>query len=48
MMSEQKNRYPGAQPFSDDAYSRRVFLGRQEESHRLSDNIVANQTVVIY
>jgi hypothetical protein len=48
MMSEQKNRYPGAQPFSDDAFSHRMFFGRREDSLRLTDKIVANQTVVIY
>src|SRR4051795_3983381 len=41
-------RYPGAQPFSDDAFSRRVFFGREGESRMLTDQILAHQLVVMY
>src|SRR5262249_27555164 len=41
-------RYPGAQPFSDDALSRKIFFGREREVIALSDQILANRMVVVY
>lgn len=43
-----KNRYPGAQPFSDDDLSHRVFFGREDAARLLTDKILANQLVVVY
>ncbi len=43
-----RTRYPGAQPFSDDAISRAVFFGRAHESTALTDQILANRLVVVY
>jgi hypothetical protein len=42
------NRYPGAQPFSDDDFSRKVFFGRQREAAILANQILANRLVVVY
>ena len=47
-VNERRTRYPGAQPFVDDAVSRRMFFGRDEASKSLTDQILANQIVVIY
>lgn len=47
-MADQKNRYPGAQPFSDDDLSRKVFFGREGASRVLADKILANRVVVVY
>jgi hypothetical protein len=41
-------RYPGAQPFSDEAISRAVFFGRAKESAALADQILANRLLVVY
>jgi hypothetical protein len=41
-------RYPGAQPFADNAISRAVFFGREKESTALTDQILANRLVVVY
>jgi hypothetical protein len=38
-MAGQRNRYPGAQPFSDNDFSRRVFFGRGSASRMLADKI---------
>lgn len=45
---ESRSRYPGAQPFSDDDFSRRVFFGRAAASRSLADKIIANRMVVVY
>ena len=47
-MAEPRSRYPGAQPFSDDDFSRRVFFGRGAASRSLADKIIANRMVVVY
>jgi hypothetical protein len=47
-MNGSATRYPGAQPFSDDALSRKVFFGREREVIALSDQILANRMVVVY
>ncbi|MFY9918462.1 MAG: hypothetical protein WAL26_08700 [Mycobacterium sp.] len=47
-MTDQQNRYPGAQPFSDDAFSRMVFFGRDGAARELADKILANQVVTVY
>lgn len=47
-MAAHKNRYPGAQPFSDDDLSRRVFFGREDASHLLADKVLANRLVIVY
>ncbi|WP_430233403.1 hypothetical protein [Nitrosomonas communis] len=47
-MDVHKNRYPGAQPFTDDDLSRRVFFGRENASRLLADKIVTNRLVVVY
>ena len=41
-------RYPGAQPFSDDPISRKVFFGRERECRELVDQILANRLTVVY
>jgi hypothetical protein len=43
-----KNRYPGAQPFSDTELSRRTFFGREQASLALTNQILANRLVVVY
>jgi hypothetical protein len=43
-----RTRYPGAQPFADDAVSRAVFFGREKEAARLVDQILAHRLVVVY
>jgi hypothetical protein len=47
-MNGSATRYPGAQPFSDDAISRKIFFGREREVVALSDQILANRMVVVY
>ena len=47
-MNASATRYPGAQPFSDDALSRKIFFGREREVIALSDQILANRMVVVY
>jgi hypothetical protein len=47
-MTEHKNRYPGAQPFSDDDFSRKVFFGRETAARVLADKILANHLVTVY
>src|SRR5262245_65864810 len=47
-MNGSATRYPGAQPFSDDALSRKVFFGREREVIALSDQILASRMVVVY
>ena len=47
-MIEYRNRYPGAQPFSDDDFSRKVFFGRETAAGELADKILANQLVTVY
>ena len=47
-MNDQRNRYPGAQPFSDDDVSRKVFFGRDSAARELADKILANRVVTVY
>ena len=47
-MTETRTRYPGAQPFSDNDFSRRIFFGRAQESMALTDQILANRLTVVY
>ena len=47
-MTEYRNRYPGAQPFSDDDFSRKVFFGRESAARVLADKILANHLVTVY
>jgi hypothetical protein len=47
-MADQRNRYPGAQPFSDNDFSRQVFFGRGSASRTLADKILANRMVIVY
>jgi photosystem II stability/assembly factor-like uncharacterized protein len=48
MMMETLHRYPGAQPFRDDEFSRRTFFGREPASVALTDQILANRLVIVY
>ena len=48
MIQELQPRYPGAQPFADNDWSRRVFFGRSRENTLLTDQIIANRLVVVY
>jgi photosystem II stability/assembly factor-like uncharacterized protein len=41
-------RYPGAQPFRDDEFSRRTFFGRELASAALTDQILANRLVIVF
>lgn len=41
-------RYRGAQPFADDAISRRTFFGRRDAADALAAQIQANRLVVVY
>ena len=43
-----RTRYPGAQPFSDNEFSRKLFFGRAQASTALTDQILANRMVVVY
>ena len=45
---ESLHRYPGAQPFRDDEFSRRTFFGRDSASVALTDQILANRLVIVY
>jgi photosystem II stability/assembly factor-like uncharacterized protein len=47
-MTETLYRYPGAQPFRDDEFSRRTFFGREPASIALTDQILANRLVIVY
>jgi photosystem II stability/assembly factor-like uncharacterized protein len=47
-MADTIYRYPGAQPFRDDEFSRRTFFGRESASMALTDQIMANRLVVVY
>ena len=47
-MADHRNRYPGAQPFSDNDFSRRVFFGRGSAARMLADKILANRMVIVY
>ena len=47
-MADHRNRYPGAQPFSDDDFSRKVFFGRENAARVLADKILANHMVTVY
>jgi hypothetical protein len=47
-MTDHRNRYPGAQPFSDDDFSRKVFFGRESAAQVLTDKILANRMVIVY
>jgi YVTN family beta-propeller protein len=47
-MTDHRNRYPGAQPFSDDDFSRKVFFGRENAARALTDKILANHVVTVY
>jgi hypothetical protein len=47
-MPDIRTRYPGAQPFSDDEFSRKMFFGRDQASTTLTDQILANRMVVVY
>ena len=47
-MTEYRNCYPGAQPFSDDDVSRKVFFGRESAARVLADKILANHLVTVY
>jgi hypothetical protein len=47
-MTDHRNRYPGAQPFSDDFFSRKVFFGRENAARELADKILANDVVTVY
>lgn len=47
-MPGDRTRYPGAQPFADEAISRAVFFGREKESAALTDQILAHRLVVVY
>jgi hypothetical protein len=48
MLTEARNRYPGAHPFPDDALWRRLFYGREQESIKLTNQILANRLVVVF
>lgn len=47
-MTDHRNRYPGAQPFSDDDFSRKVFFGRDSAARILANKIQANRIVTVY
>src|SRR6516165_6932740 len=47
-MADALYRYPGAQPFRDDEFSRRTFFGLEPASMALIDKILANRLVVVY
>src|ERR1700722_346578 len=47
-MTETLYRYPGAQPFRDDEFSRRMFFGRELASIALTDQILANRLIIVY
>jgi hypothetical protein len=48
MLEVARNRYPGAQPFTDDGLSRRLFRGRERECTALIHQILANRLVVLF
>lgn len=47
-MNAMKTRYPGAQPFPDDAVSRKLFFGRDRVARLLTDQILAKRMIVLY
>jgi hypothetical protein len=47
-MNRIRTRYPGAQPFSDDDFSHKVFFGREHEAAALTDQILATRMIVVY
>ncbi|WP_157890607.1 hypothetical protein [Mycolicibacterium goodii] len=47
-MADQRSRYPGAHPFTDDDHSRRIFCGRDDASRDLTTTILANHTVTVH
>lgn len=47
-MSDHSPRYPGAQPFSDNALARRLFFGREGEAVALTHKILANRLVLLF
>ncbi len=47
-MMEILHRYPGAQPFRDDEFSRRTFFGREPALVALTDQILANRLVIVF
>ena len=47
-MTDDRNRYPGAQPFSDDDFSRGVLRPRAAQRRVLADKILANRLVIVY
>ncbi len=47
-MTDIRKRYPGAQPFPDNDFSRRTFFGRERAAVALTDQILASRLVVVY
>lgn len=47
-MSDKHTRFPGAQPFSDDELSRRLFFGRQQETTALRNQVLAHRLTVLF
>src|SRR5687768_17461806 len=47
-MTASRMRYPRAQPFADDPFSRRVFFVRVQKLNALTDQILASRMVVVY
>jgi len=47
-MNIHNHRYPGAQPFSDNEFSQRIFFGRKEDSEQLTNKIISNRTIIVY
>lgn len=48
MLATTHSRYPGAQPFTDDPLSRRLFFGRKRESQALRHQVLANRLTVLF
>jgi hypothetical protein len=48
MSASSRPRYPGAQPFTDDVLSRKLFFGREQESVALAHQILANRLTVLF
>ena len=42
------SRYPGVQPFGDDAVQRRLFRGRDEEKYELLQLVLAERLVLLF
>lgn len=47
-MADTLYRYPGAQPFRDNDFSRRTFFGRDAAAVTVTDEILANRLVIVY